>query len=61
MEKPDDTKKSSPEASKDLSMAIIPYEAPVPLKEVSPKPTKEERRDPMVWLSRHLPELFKKE
>lgn len=61
MEKPDDTKKSFPEASKDLSMAIIPYEAPVPLKEVSPKPTKEERRDPMAWLSRHLPELFKKE
>lgn len=47
-------KSSSPiKASKVLSMDIVLYVALTLLRE--------ERRDPMVWLSKHLPNLFKKE
>lgn len=42
MEKPNDRKSSSLEASKDLSMSIVPYEALIPLREVAPTPTVEE-------------------
>lgn len=31
------------------------------LREIAPTPTKEERRDPMVWLSKHLSDLLKEE
>lgn len=39
-------------------MAIIPYKALIPLREVTLALTKEDRRDPMVWLPKHLSNLF---
>lgn len=49
------------EAQEDMLMAIVPYVTLVPLSEAYPEITDEERRNPLAWLTRRFPYLFRKD
>lgn len=60
MKKPDDGSNPTIEKQEDLSMAIVPYVAPVPLSEAYPETTEEEMRNSLAWLFRRFLYLFSK-